>query len=218
MSIGKPIPENADYEDPRWVGSFHDLAAKMISFDAKTKIIVRYTGIPAKTISRRYKLLTGRCAPAGRSQTFDPERFIFKNHRIGVDWNIQAAAYVGIYLKIESAMEQKVNRGWLLTAAYQAYERLTEKTRHASPKTEKLTFNRAYDLMNSFGHGISRKLSSLCLRTCVDCQSGYLSANSIELNTPHCPVCELERKYMLMSDYAKQMTVQRKSGLKKAQM
>lgn len=216
MNIGQPIPESAEFDDPIWIGRFHDLANAMISLDAKTKIIARYTGLPTKAVLNRYKRLTGRGAPVGRSQTFAPERFVTGSPRNGYDWNIQAAAYVGIYLKIEAALDEKVNRGWLLTVAYQVYERLTEPTRTASPSTQMLSFNRAYDLMNSIGHGIGRNSAALRLSTCTQCQSGFLSANTMEPDSQRCPVCDLEKKYERMSKCAHKMTEVRESKLRSA--
>ena len=131
MYPGSPIPEYAKFEDPLWTSRFLDLANAMVLMGAKPKLIARYTGLSSKAIAERYKRLTGQEAPAGRLQQTQPRHYALPHNRGGLDWNLQAATFSSIYLKIEKALDEPANRGWLLLTAYQAYYRLTDAMQQA---------------------------------------------------------------------------------------
>lgn len=202
MHAGAPIPETAQFDDPLWTSRFLDLAHAMIMLDGKPKLIARYTGLSAKSIADRYKRLTGHEAPAGRLQQAQPKHFAIPHNRGGLDWNIQAAAFAAVYLKIEAALDEPPNRGWLLTAAFQAYQRLTDPILAVMPDLPRVGFNTGYDLMTHLGYGYGRKSAALALKQCDVCGASHLIITTAELDNQSCPMCAIQRRYALLVENA----------------
>lgn len=195
MSPGVPIPESAEVEDPVWKSRFLDLANTMVLLGGKPKLITRYTGLSSKAIADRFKRLTGQEAPAGRLQQMQPKHYAIAHNRGGLDWNIQAAAFASVYLKMEAALEGPVNRGWLLTTAYQAYRYLTDPLQHHMPSLTRVSLNNAYDLMTHLGYGHSRQFAPLALTDCQVCGGSYLIVTEAERDGQSCPMCAIQRRF-----------------------
>lgn len=212
MGSGAPIPESADINDPLWTSNFLDLANAMVLMGGKPKLIARYTGLPPKAIAERYKRLTGQEAPAGRLQQTQPKHYAVPHNRGGLDWNLQSAAFASIYLKIEKALDEPANRGWLLLTAYQAYVRLTDPLQQALPRLTRISLNNAYDLMTHLGYGYSRKSAPLSLKACGDCGGSYLVITEQELDHQGCPMCAIQRRYMQLVENSERISASRQSA------
>ncbi|MBX3669561.1 MAG: hypothetical protein KF778_14270 [Rhodocyclaceae bacterium] len=194
MEPVKPIPLHAKLEDPVWTSRFLDLANTMVLFGGKPKLICRFTGLPAKAVAERYKLLTGRQAEAGRLPQAQPGYYACGHDNRNWDWNLQAAAFASIFLRIETAMDEPVNLGWLLTTAYQAYYRLTDPLRVAIPDLQRVGFNSAYDLVRLLGFGEGRKSAPLALKDCKTCGASFLVIAKAPFRNHMCPMCGIQRR------------------------
>lgn len=193
----KPIPESAEFDDPLWTSSFLDLANSMIVLGARPKLIGRYTGLSIRAIRERYRRLVGKEAPGGRLQQTQTKAFSTPNSRGGHDWLVQAAAFAGVFLKIESAMnDEPVNRGWLLVTAYATYRRLTDPMLESTPKLNRLSLNTAYEIMTYLGYGSNRKFAPLSLQRCAVCGTGRLVVTEIETDSQSCPMCSINKRYV----------------------
>ena len=210
MYPGAPISEAAQYDDPLWTSRFLDLANAMVLMGGKPKLICRYTGLSPKALADRYKRLTGQEAPSGRLQQTQPKHYAIPHNRGGRDWNLQAAAFASIYLKIERALDEPANRGWLLFTAYQAYYRLTDPLQQVLPKLPRITLNNAYDLMTHLRYGHGRKSAPLILKDCHECGASYLVCNEIELDNQSCPMCAIQKRYVGLVENAERISASRK--------
>lgn len=213
MSPGLPIPESAKFDDPIWISRFMDLADLMVSFGGKPKLICRYTGLPAKVVAVRYKALTGREAQAGRLPQSGPGHYALPNNRGGLGWNLQAAAFASIYLRMEAALDEPVNRGWLLATSYQAYLRLTDPLRMSIPDLQRLGFNVAYDLMTHLCRGRARKSPSLELRNCGVCGTSFLVVTGGLAKRQACPMCGIQRELESPAESRSPGSVRRKKSI-----
>ena len=211
MYPGSPIPEYAKFEDPLWTSRFLDLANAMVLMGGKPKLIARYTGLSQKAIAERYKRLTGQEAPAGRLQQTQPRHYAIPHNRGGLDWNLQAATFSSIYLKIEKAIDEPANRGWLLLTAYQAYFRLTDSLQQALPKLSRISLNNAYDLMTHLGYGHGRKSAPLRMKDCDDCGASYLVITELEFDHQSCPMCAIQKRFQMLVDNAEKICSTRQS-------
>lgn len=214
---GSPIPESAQHDDPVWTSRFLDLANEMVLVGAKPKLIARYTGLSPKAIADRYKRLTNQPAPPGRLQQTQPKNFAVPHSRGGLDWNLQSAAFASIYLKLERAFVESVNRGWLLLTAYQTYHRLTDPLQRKLPRLCRININNAYDLMTHLRYGISRQGAPLALKDCPDCSASYLIITEIELDHQSCPMCAIQARYARLVENSERIaTTRQEAGLKTA--
>lgn len=213
MHPGAPIPESAKFDDPLWTSRFLDLANAMVLMGGKPKLIARYTGLSPKAIADRYKRLTGQEAPAGRLQQTQPKHYAIPHNRGGLDWNLQSAAFASIYLKIERALDEPANRGWLLLTAYQAYFRLTDSLQQALPKLSRITLNNAYDLMTHLGYGHGRKSAPLALKDCNDCGGSYLVITELELDHQTCPMCAIQKRFSKLVENSERISASRHAAV-----
>lgn len=192
MHQGAPIPINAEFDDPLWMGRFSDLANEMILLGAKPKLVANYTGLPQKAISDRYRRLTGEDPPGGRMAQTQPKFFCAPNAN-GFEFNLQSAIFAKIYIKLEEAMGEPVHAGWLLVTAYQAYLRRTEAIADEVPRLSRLTLGNAYDLMMHVGFR-RRHMAAIVVKECGDCGSPYLLAAELERESCGCPLCAMQRR------------------------
>ena len=215
--LSLPIPESAQFDDPVWAGRFQDLANQMVLLSAKPKLISRYTGLTAKAISDRYQRLTGHVGSPGRLPQSQPKHYAIPHSRAGLDWTVQSAAFASIYLKLERAFEEPVNRGWLLVTAFQAYQRLTDPLQRKLPRLCRINFNNAYDLVTHLRYGISRKDAPLALQNCSSCGTSYLVITELELDHQSCPMCAIQARYRLLVENSERISATRQaSAAKKA--
>ncbi len=209
MYPGAPIPVNASFDDPLWTSRFFDLANEMVLMGGKPKLIARYTGLSSKSIADRYKRLTGKKAPCGRLQQTQPKPYAMPHNRGGLDWNIQAAVFASIYQKLEQALGEPANRGWLLLTAYQAYYRLTDMMQQELPKLHRLSLNNAYDLMTHLGRG----RGGLALQECDACGANYLVMTEAELDNQACPMCAIQQRFVKLVENVGKITALRQQAV-----
>ncbi len=210
MFSGAPIPQHAEFDDPIWTGRFLDMANAMVLMGAKPKLIMRYTGLSQKAVTMRYKRLTGEEAPCGHNKTNLPKFFATPHNRGGLDFNMQAAAFAGIYLKLEEAMGEPVNLGWLLLTSYQAYVRLTDTISEAVPKLTRLSINQAYTLATHLGiSDRMRNSATLALKDCGDCGTNYLVLTEAEIDNQRCPMCAIHGRYATWIENGKKVAAAR---------
>lgn len=196
----RPIPASVQFDDPIWISRFLDLADLMVWLGGKPKLICRYTGLAPKEVALRYKALTGREAQAGRLPQSKPGHYALPSKHRGLDWNLQAAAFASIYLRIEAALTEPVNRGWLLATAYLAYLRLTDPLRNSIRDLQRLEFNSAYDLMTLLGRDKDGKSAPLELRNCNVCGTSYLYITGWTAKRQACPMCGIQRQLETPAD------------------
>lgn len=193
MHQGAPIPAHAEFDDPLWFGRFSDLANAMILLGAKPKLVANYTGLNQKSITERYRRLTGQEPPGGRMAQAQPKFFCNPNAN-GHDFTLQSAIFATIYLKLERAMDEPAHAGWLLVTAYQAYLRLTDSIADQLPRLNRLTLSHSYDLMMHVGFR-RRNMAAISLKECECCGTTYLVANDYEKDqAEECPLCAMQRR------------------------
>ena len=212
MFNGSPIVESASFNDPLWAPRFLEMANEMVILGAKSKLITRYTGLTQKAVAERYRRLTGEEAPAGRLQQTMGKFYAMQHSRGGWDWVMQSATFARVYLQMEAAFGEPVNRGWLLLTSYQAYIRLTDALLEASPRTTRLTINQGYDLAHKLGSGPSRKTAELRLKECDDCGTHHLIVRDIELDNQKCPMCALNGHYQRLAESAEEIAEKKRTG------
>jgi hypothetical protein len=211
MHPGTPIPVSAFFHDPLWLGRFIDLANELVLMNAKPKIIARYTGLQSKAIATRYLRLNNTIAKKGRLKLASSRSFAAVHKRWGYDWNIQAATFASICLKIERSFDFPLNRGWLLATAYKTYLSLTEGMMKPLPTLNRLTFDDAYDLMNHF----LPDRAGLALHECNDCGTNYLVITEAELDGQNCPMCSMQQRFVNLLQNVEKITAlrnQKRSG------
>ena len=198
----QPIPKSASLSDPLWSGRLYFLADRMVRLGGKPKLIQYFTGLSAKAISARYRLLCGTDAPAGRMGQTLPQHFAKAHNRGGQRFILQAATWASVFLNLEEAtgdaFKEPVNRGWLLTSALETYLGLIAPMRWREPDLPVITLNSGYELMNHLGHQARRGNSALARVCCSRCRMMYLILRGDDPEGYDCPFCAIQNHKTLL--------------------
>lgn len=189
----KPIPENARPRDPRWTIAFLDLAHGLVMAGAKGRIIERFTHLSHRKVRKLYKALRRKPPPAGPVMQGSARYFAKWSKRVPTEWSIQSTIFVGCYERMSKITTMRVQRGWLLLAAFNSYLSLTEKL-HETTSVKRLDINQAYALLSYCGFMTMASGAKLERRHCPTCSINYLAVADEEPDTQACPVCAINAK------------------------
>lgn len=183
------IPESASIEDPVWAGQFEELINTMMFHGVKIKVIAKFSGMTPRALGVRYKILMNKPAPQGRMPHSNPKNFTLPRDRVNAEEVLHFTLFASCYKRISDGIGERVNRAWILMAAYNAYINLTsDMVKRIGGASYRISVNKAYTLV-SYLSGTKE----LQLKTCEVCGIAHLVVASAELENQACPMCRIGR-------------------------
>lgn len=188
-----PIPDDAGPQDPRWTIAFLDLAYGLVMAGAKGRIVERFTHLSHRKVRELYKALCRKPPPSGPVMQGSARFFAKWSKRVPTEWSIQCATFLGCYERMSKITTVRVQRGWLLLAAFNSYLSLTEKL-HEATSVKRLDINQAYALLSYCGFMTMPIGAKLQRRHCPTCSINYPVVADEDPDTQACPVCTINAK------------------------
>lgn len=184
-----PIPSDASIRDARWEPAFLQLAHGLVRLAAKSRVIQRFTGVSARRVSTLYRELGRGRSPAGPMIQGSARFFAIPSSWTSSKWNIQCAAFIACYEEVGKTSRVRLNQGWQLMTAYEAYS-ASRTASDASAGARKLDVNTAYALLVHAGF-LESASSELQRVRCDRCMLRYLVVRSMPLRAQRCPMCSI---------------------------
>jgi len=201
MTPMDPIPEDALPDDPRWEVAFLELAHGLVKAGARSRVIMRFTELPANRIRRLYRALLGIPAPSGPILQASARSFAMVGKHTSAAWSVQVATFLACFERIGKICEQPTHRGWRLLHAFNAYLGLTEQLR-AATAVKRLDINQAYAVLTHCGFLARGRNAELQRRQCPACLIRYPILTSEPLHAQRCPVCVVHLNALRLSGRA----------------
>lgn len=188
-----PIPATAQFSDAQWEPAFLELAHRLVRLRAKSRLIQRVTGLSARRISWLYREIGRVRSPAGPLIQGSAGWFALPSTETSAAWNVQCALFVACYEDIGEAAQMRLNRGWQLMTAYNAYAALRAGP-NAPTEGRQLDVNSAYVLLSHAGF-LESPRAELQRTRCKACMLRFLIVRSVPLDAQACPLCRMSRNY-----------------------
>jgi hypothetical protein len=188
-----PIPATARLTDLRWEPAFLELAHRLVRLNAKSRLIQRVTGLSSRRITRLYREIGQGRSPAGPLIQGSAGLFALPSAETSAVWNVQCALFIACYEDIGEAAQIRLNHGWQLMTAYDAYAALRASS-DAPREARQLDVNSAYVLLSHAGF-LESPLAELQRTRCKACMLRYLIVRSVPLDAQACPMCRMSRNY-----------------------
>lgn len=160
---------------------------------AKGKIIERFAHLSHRKVRKLYNALRRKPPPAGPVMQGSARYFAKWSKRVPTEWSIQSIIFLECYERMSKITTLRVQRGWLLLAAFNSYLSLTEKL-HEATSVKRLDINQAYALLSYCGFMTMVSGAKLQRRHCPMCSINYLVVADEEPDTQACPVCAINAK------------------------
>jgi Flagellar transcriptional activator (FlhC) len=194
----RPIPEEVRPDDPCWEVAFLELAHGLIKAGARSKIVTRFTDLPASRVRRMYRALLGVPAPSGPILQATARSFAMVGKHTSAAWSVQVATFLACYERLGTISQPTTHRGWRMLHAFNAYLSVTDPL-HAAQGVKRLDINQAYALLVHCGFLNESRNAELQRRQCPICRIRYPVVTSEPLRTQRCPVCAINANALRLS-------------------
>lgn len=194
----KPLPADADLNDPRWAAEFTAVMNGLVQHRTRCAIMIDYFRPHLKKgrVKALYKTLLNSNPASGAVLNGEARHFAITSPHRSAGYVLQGAIFLECFDRLRRIAGYRLHRGWLLLHAYNAYVAQTQRIMDTIRHSKRLEINQCYALLRKVGHldgGPATAMSELQRRTCGRCGTTHLIVTSEELDIQPCPVCLIHR-------------------------